>query len=169
MAFTMLLLLAITLTSCHSSKKATNQRGGYEQGIETGAPALKGNKTQKAIVSEAMTWLGTPYAYAKSEKGKGTDCSGMVMKVYETVMGCKLPRNSAHQAEFCEVLSEKEVELGDLVFFATGKDEDRISHVGIMIDKVNFVHASASKGVVVSKVNSPYYIRTFKMYGRIPN
>ena len=79
-----------------------------------------------------------------------------------------MPRNSAKQAEFCKSLDPDEVEIGDLVFFATGKDPDRISHVGIMIDEVNFVHASTKKGVVVSRIDTPYYIRTFKMFGRVP-
>ena len=39
--------------------------------------------------------MGTPYKYGGSEKGKGTDCSGMVLKVYEKVLDKKLPRNSA--------------------------------------------------------------------------
>ena len=90
------------------------------------------------------------------------------MKVYEDVAGWKLPRNSAKQAEFCDRLKEEDVEPGDLVFFATGKDPDKVSHVGIMLDEENFIHASTSKGVVISKVTSNYYIRTFMMYGRIP-
>ncbi|MDE7496460.1 MAG: C40 family peptidase [Muribaculaceae bacterium] len=125
-------------------------------------------KYQEDIVEEAMSWLGTPYKYAGQEKGRGTDCSGLVMKVYEDVAGWKLPRNSAKQAEFCDRLKEEDVEPGDLVFFATGKDPDKVSHVGIMLDEENFIHASTSKGVVISKVTSNYYIRTFMMYGRIP-
>lgn len=120
------------------------------------------------IAEEAYNWLGTPYAYAKSEKGKGTDCSGMVMKIYEEVGGCKIPRNSSKQAEFCHKLKNKEVGVGDLVFFATGKDTDKVSHVGIMVGDEDFIHASSSKGVVKSKINTPYYQRTFKMFGRIP-
>jgi len=59
------------------------------------------------------------------------------------------------------------VRAGDLVFFATGKDKNRVSHVGIMIDDVKFIHASTKKGVVVSEVTAPYYERTFMMYGRV--
>lgn len=154
------------VTSCGSSK------GHHKENIEYSDKQLrniKGNKTQKRVVEEAMSWLGTPYAYAKCDKGEGTDCSGMVMKVYESATGWKIPRNSAKQAEFCIFLEKENVCVGDLVFFATGKDPERISHVGIMIDDINFVHASTSKGVVVSKINTPYYTRTFRMFGRIPS
>ncbi|MDE6291970.1 MAG: C40 family peptidase, partial [Muribaculaceae bacterium] len=104
----------------------------------------------------------------KAEKGKACDCSGMVMCVYEKVTGIKLPRNSAQQQDFCRKLKEKDVRIGDLCFFATGKDPDKTSHVGIMIDESNFIHASTSKGVVVSDITQPYYIRTFKGFGRVP-
>lgn len=157
--------VASSLTSCHSSRKVTSRRGHPEMGdIHIG----HASKTQRKIIEEAYTWLGTPYRYAGVDKGEGTDCSGMVMKVYETVTGEKLPRNSAKQAEYCIQINASDVDTGDLVFFATGKDPDRVSHVGIVIDNENFIHASASKGVVVSKFTTDYYKRTFRMYGRVP-
>lgn len=166
--YPVILLLAIVATSCHTSKRShegiTGGRNNFPATIHVG----KGDAVHQLIAEEAYSWLGTPYAYAKSEKGKGTDCSGMVMKVYENVGGWKLPRNSAKQAEFCDTPDSDEIEVGDLVFFATGKDIETISHVGIMLDEENFIHASTSKGVVISKINTPYYIRTFKKFGRIP-
>lgn len=159
-------LLLFFLDSCSTSRKNVTDTK-HRQDVTT-IHTPKPDKKQKQIVKEAMEWLGTPYAYAKSDKGSGTDCSGMVLQVYLTVFDIKLPRNSAKQAEFCEQLEAKEVKIGDLAFFATGKDPERISHVGIMIDDVNFIHASTSKGVVISRIDTPYYIRTFKMFGRVP-
>lgn len=115
-----------------------------------------------------MTWMNTPYGYGKNEKGVASDCSGMVLSVYEKTTDIKLPRNSAKQAEFCNKLDESEVKTGDLVFFATGRDPEVISHVGIMIDSDKFIHASTKKGVIISEINTPYYIRTFKMFGHVP-
>lgn len=166
--------LAGVLASCHSSKKSSTDfyQSQIDQ-LETVSPSSgkhhKINKERKNIAAEARTWLGTPYAYAHAEKGIATDCSGMVLKVYETVTGITLPRNSAMQAEFCKGIKRKDIKIGDLVFFATGKDPDRISHVGIMLDEENFIHASSSKGVVVSSIDTPYYIRTFKGFGRVPD
>lgn len=119
------------------------------------------------IIEEAMTWLDTPYCYAAAEKGVGTDCSGMVLRVYEVVTGIKIPRNSAKQAEFCDSIGVNNLKIGDLAFFATGKDPRRISHVGIMIDSRRFIHTSTSKGVLISEIDSPYYRRTFRMFGHI--
>ena len=90
----------------------------------------------------------------------------MGLKVYEKATGIKLPRNSAKQAEFCRELKGKDVKVGDLAFFATGKDPKKISHVGIMINDKEFIHASTRKGVVISDITTPYYERTFIMFGR---
>lgn len=173
------------MTSCHTSKsvkktryekrhkKSNSTYDNKKHHIPSSSYHLdkikvnKGNKTQKRIVEEAMTWLGTPYKYAGNEKGVGTDCSGLVLEVYRKIAGKDLPRNSAKQAEFCESLKENQLTEGDLVFFATGKDPDKISHVGIIIDEDSFVHASTSKGVVVSTFSNDYYRRTFKKFGKV--
>lgn len=160
------ILIAVCMTSCHTSHRAVKGDGasGNIGSIVTGRPDAK----RQRIVDEALTWVGTPYRYAGDSKGVGTDCSGMVMRVYEKVACCKLPRNSARQAEFCRSIDAGDVKVGDLIFFATGRDARKISHVGIIVDNDHFVHASASKGVVVSDIYSPYYQRTFRMFGRVP-
>ena len=125
------------------------------------------DKHQYALIEESLTWLGTPYVYGGDAKGKGTDCSGMVLRVYLETLQVELPRNSAKQAEACKHVKKEHLKPGDLVFFATGKDSDRISHVGIMLTDEEFIHASSSKGVVISNLTTPYYIRTFKKGGRV--
>lgn len=166
-AFLLIVTIMLTAVSCRSHKP---EKGSDKDKEQTVMADVKKNdkKGNRKVVEEARTWLGTPYGYAMAEKGVGTDCSGMVMLVYQESANCKLPRNSARQAEFCNRIESEDVMPGDLVFFATGKDPERISHVGIMLDDVNFIHASTKKGVVISKVNTPYYMRTFKMFGRVP-
>ena len=170
----LILIVSILLGGCRSHKN--NRNKDY---VETGAIELKERKPTKEkekvknhigrkVADEAKTWVGTPYKYAGKEKGRGTDCSGMVMTIYLDVAGVAMPRNSAEQGEFCESIKEHNVEAGDLVFFAIGKDSSKISHVGIMIDGLRFVHASSSKGVIISDMETPYYRRNFKKYGRVP-
>lgn len=162
-----LIVVLLLLASCSSHKKESKHTLRNDHTV-VAVVNFNAKGVQKKILDEATSWLGTPYEYAGAEKGRGTDCSGMVMQVYLAVLDCKIPRNSAKQAEFCEVLSADEVQPGDLVFFATGKDPDRVSHVGIMLDRESFIHSSTSKGVCISKVTTPYYVRTFKMFGRVP-
>ncbi len=168
-------IIGITLPSCRSSKKgdSTFYESKHEH-LKTSKEknaihSIGDSKIGKQIVKEANGWLGTPYGYGKAEKGVACDCSGMVMSVYLKVTGIKLPRNSAQQQDFCKKLKKKDVKIGDLCFFATGKDADKVSHVGIMIDDNNFIHASTSKGVVVSDITQPYYVKTFKGFGRVPD
>lgn len=154
--------------SCKSSRKSKKDDIVRIETVKKHKKVKKGSGLEDKLVGEAMTWMGTPYKYAGSEKGVGTDCSGMVLRVYEDIAGAKLPRNSRKQAEFCRKLKRDDVKAGDLVFFATGSDRKVISHVGIMIDDNRFVHASAKKGVILSEMSQPYYERTFIMFGRVP-
>lgn len=160
-------LIVLALSSCHTSKKGTRGKGkGDKTEVVVKTTKLKG--MERKIVEEALTWEGTPYKYGASQKGKGTDCSGVVVEVYSKVTDKKLPRNSAKQAEFCKNIKRKEVRPGDLVFFATGKDKHKISHVGIMVDDDRFIHASSRKGVIISDLSTSYYQRTFIQFGRVP-
>lgn len=165
----MLSLIAGSMVSCKSHKKAKAAESIYV-GEQIEAVKVKGKKgkVRDKIAEEALTWIGTGYGYGHHEKGKSTDCSGLVVTIYEEIAEIKLPRNSAEQADFCDKIKEKEIEPGDLVFFATGKDKKKVSHVGVMIDKEKFVHASGTKGVIMSEMTTPYYRRTFIKYGRVP-
>ena len=165
------------LASCSSHKKnvvsrekyIVRSRGESGQRKAPGGAIGQGDPVPSTdLLREAYTWIGTPYGYGRSERGVASDCSGMVLEVFRTVAGVKLPRNSAEQAAFCEPLDPDEVQEGDLVFFATGRDPERISHVGIMVDATHFIHASTAKGVVVSDATTPYYRRTFIKFGRVP-
>ena len=159
-------LIFLTISSsCRSNKHLIKkeEKANFES-------VLKHNDVKgirKQILEEAFSWMGTPYKYAKSEKGVGADCSGVVMSVYNEIANIKLPRSSKEQSEFVKEISINKLLPGDLVFFATGKDINRISHVGIFIGDNEFIHASSSKGVVISNLNSPYYKKTFKKAGSI--
>lgn len=162
------LVALLALGSCASRKGSVKPGSRHDKPrIEKGVDFKSLTRLQRDIIDEAMAWMGTPYGYGHSEKGKATDCSGMVLVVYRDIAGVMLPRNSAQQASSSRRIEAHEVRPGDLVFFATGKDEKRISHVGIMIDDDRFIHASSTKGVVISNVSSPYYTRTLRQFGRV--
>lgn len=171
LSLVILFLGMIGFSSCKSHKKNKGEEIVY---VGEQVPVKKKKKekgetsVRKRITDECLTWIGTPYGYGKSEKGRATDCSGMVIVVYEQIANIKLPRNSAQQADFCQDLKENDIKPGDLVFFATGKDKKKVSHVGVMLDRKKFVHASGSKGVILSEMTTPYYQRTFLKFGRVP-
>lgn len=158
----------LALAGCSSHKRVTKYNYTFEQEIkieeEEVEEKLQGD--EKLVLEEAFEWLDTPYEYGRQDKNIATDCSGMVMQVFDKAIGCKIPRNSAKQAEFCHEISHHSIKPGDLVFFITNGG-NKINHVGIMIDKEKFIHAS-SHGVRVSSMESDYYKKHFKQYGRVP-
>ena len=90
--------------------------------------AISHAKTFDDILSEANTYLGTPYRFGGSTRS-GIDCSAFVLNVYEESTGLELPRVAAEQAELGERVERQQLQKGDLVFFAHNR---RISHVGIV-------------------------------------
>ena len=151
------------LSSC-SSSKSVEDAYGYESSIDN---KQKKTKSEKRLIKEAKKWLGVKYEYGGSTKD-GTDCSGFVMKVFLSVYDIKLPRTSRDQQAFCKRIKKSELKIGDLVFFATTKNKKRVSHVGIYIGDGEFIHASSSKGVVISKLSQGYYTRNYHSSGRVP-
>jgi len=161
-----LFILAVSTGACHSSRHATAKK---ENSYNT-LPSSKGINTknlkddERKLVEEAMTWLGTPYRYGGQDYS-GTDCSGLTMKVYHKALGIKIPRNSAEQQRFCKSINRKSLNAGDLLFFCTGRDKTRVSHVGLYIGDGRFIHSSASRGVIISHIDERYYATKYHSSG----
>lgn len=155
------------LGSC-KSKKVTAVSGSYgnipkqEVLIE---PSLDG--VRRDVVKEAMTWIGTPYVYGGHSK-RGTDCSGMVMEVFSKAAGKKLPRTTVDQEAHCKKIKKKNLVAGDLVFFGSTKGKGRVNHVGLYIGGDQMIHASSSRGVMVSRIDGNYFGPRFYSAGRVP-
>lgn len=164
--------VALILASCSSHKNSVKtKRAKYETTVKNNREKINESLQdirgeEKKIVEEALKWLGTKYEYGGQTKGKSTDCSGMVMVIYQEIIGCKLPRNSAKQAEVCNSIKLSDARPGDLIFFITNGG-NKINHVGIMIDSTQFVHAS-TRGVVVASLETEYYRTHMKKMGRVP-
>lgn len=168
-----LLILSIAvLSSCATQKKNATSANPYRSLTNFDADDyIKGHnltKKQCEIIEEICSWEGTPYRYGGAEKGIGADCSGLILRVFLDIADVKLPRNSAEQAEFCKQIKPNNVEACDLVFFATGRDPDKVSHVGLLLDTENFIHSSSSKGVIVTRLDSPWWHDRIKKFGRVP-
>lgn len=106
------------------------------------------------VVSAAMGQLGTPYRYGGNDPGRGLDCSGLTQYAH-LVAGVRIPRHSMDQKRAAKPVRIKSLRPGDMVFFKTGPGS---YHVGIMVDKDRFVHASTSKGKVrMASLNRAYW------------
>jgi len=90
-------------------------------------------------VTAALEEIGTPYVYGGSKPGRGLDCSGLTQYVYKKA-GYKIPRVSTDQQADSKPVKLTKVRPGDLIFFRVKGD----SHVGVVVDKTRFVHASST-------------------------
>lgn len=110
-------------------------------------------------------WYATPYLYG-GETRNGIDCSSFTQHLFSAVYNTDLVRTAAEQYNSASPIAEKEnLEKGDLVFFSI--NTSRISHVGFYLGNGKFVHASCSRGVMISDLNEPYWSRYFVAGGRI--
>ncbi|HOB77313.1 MAG: C40 family peptidase [Bacteroidales bacterium] len=116
------------------------------------------------LIKEIDRWIGVPYKYGGKDEN-GTDCSGMVMTIYENVYGFKLNRSSYDIIQNVIKVPVEEARFGDLVFFKI--NNSNVSHVGIYIGDNQFVHASTKAGVRIDSLEMPYYQKRFYMVGRI--
>lgn len=143
----------------------------YKLSDENNAVKTKFNKTfsknRKDMIAFAENYIGVPYLYA-GDSPKGFDCSGFVYFVFDNA-GVKLTRRAADQQEECKPISEKDVQIGDLVFFNNGGG---VSHVGIIYsienNNLQMIHSSSSKGIIVTNITtSQYWKSRIHSFGRI--
>jgi cell wall-associated NlpC family hydrolase len=108
-------------------------------------------------------WYGTRYLMGGASKS-GIDCSAFVQAVYLAAFAMVVPRTAFEQFRVTNRISAVEMKEGDLVFFNT---TGGVSHVGIYLRNNKFIHASSSRGVTVSDLFDPYYLKRFLGVGRI--
>ena len=129
-------------------------RGGKSTGVTPSAAALnKVKPTANEIIATAKKYIGVPYVWGGSTPN-GFDCSGYVQYVFNA-HGISLPRTSKQQYSVGTWVSKSSLKPGDLVFFNT--EGNGISHLGIYIGNNQFIHASSSKGVIISSLSNTYW------------
>ncbi|MDC8103815.1 MULTISPECIES: C40 family peptidase [Chryseobacterium] len=165
-----LLIVTSTVISCGSSKSVSSKKSNTKTVARSeNLRRLDSNFNGKvsgsinSILKDAEKYIGTPYKFGGSTSS-GFDCSGFTVKVFEE-NDQKLPRRSSDQADTGKKIDISEVKPGDLLFFATAGGS-RVSHVGIVHDigndgEIRFIHASTSKGVMISSLNEKYWNKAY--------
>ncbi len=144
------ILLAVSLVSCGSFRKGTKM------------------KPRDGVVYYAKGYLGTPYVYGGNTKG-GIDCSGLIHNAFRQ-QGVRVPRTVHELRKKGKRISVDRAKKGDIVFFRTSKKR-RLTHAGIVVSTKGgvpqFIHASTSKGVMVSSLDSSYWKKVYAQTRRL--
>lgn len=176
------IFLTISVASCGVVKKKTTYSNERKVTVEASErpnetvgkisekkiPILSNSKADD-IINTALSYSGVRYKYGGTTK-KGMDCSGLLYIAFGK-HDVRLPRISYQMAEEGKQIRVKNIVKGDLLFFKTRKGRKRINHVGMVVaidkDEIKFIHASSSRGVIVSSLREGYWNYAFVKARRI--
>lgn len=147
-----LLLIVISIglfSSCGNSKSKTIHKNESKVEIQ-----------RDKIVNYAKKQLGVKYVYGGMSP-KGFDCSGFTKYVF-TKFGYNVPRVSRDYTNTGTKISVKNTKPGDVLLFTGSNKRKRVTgHLGIVVSNKNgvikFIHASSSRGIVISDLKITYY------------
>ena len=112
---------------------------------------------REALKKHFTSWKGTRYRYGGLSR-KGIDCSGFTLLTYKELFGMSLPRTVREQVKKGKKVQKTSLRPGDLVFFKTGVFQ---KHVGIYLQNEQFMHASRSRGVMISRLDNIYWKKRY--------
>jgi cell wall-associated NlpC family hydrolase len=132
-----------------------------EPPLQAGTPRAD---AANAVLFRAIALVGTPYHFGGNTPQGGFDCSGLVGYVFRDAAGVTLPRTSREMSDVrARKLDREDLQAGDLVFFADGR---KVSHVGIYVGELRFVHAPNTGGTVrLDRLDGAWWDEHF-VYGK---
>ena len=111
------------------------------------------NPKANVIVQEAKKYMGVPYVFGGATPA-GFDCSGYIQYIFRKA-GHELPRTADYQFFQGTIVGRSNLREGDVVFFETY--EPGRSHNGIYVGNGQFIHASSTRGIMISQLDESYW------------
>lgn len=115
------------------------------------------------ILSHFHVWRGVKYQWG-GVTHQGIDCSAYMQRLYRDEFAIGLPRTTGEMIHRGRQVGKRNLQVGDLVFFKTGATT---RHVGIYIGDGEFIHASSSRGVTQSDLDTAYWSSRYLAARRI--
>ena len=147
-----LLLLSLSLIGCSSTPDISPGTLAKQKVSLKNSSAVK-----HKLYEQHKEWQGVDYEMGGLSKD-GIDCSGFVYTTFRQKLGINIPRSTELQLKLGSKVSKNKLRAGDLVFFKTST---KVRHVGIYLEDNKFLHASTSKGVMISKLDNIYWKEKF--------
>ncbi|GJL54617.1 MAG: lipoprotein [Nitrospirales bacterium] len=150
-------LMVLYVVGCQSAPRhATNPIVGIHASTTT-VTLSNENAVKRSLYAQLEEWNDVEYDYGGLSKD-GVDCSGFVFLTYQSHFGVRLPRTTAQQSHVGRPVAQHQLRPGDLVFFKTGRST---RHVGIYVEGRQFIHASKSRGVMISSLDDVYWSKKY--------
>lgn len=111
------------------------------------------DEVNASLMQAYRDWKGTPYRLG-GDSSSGVDCSSLVRIIFDEYFDIELPPTTVTQLNAGAGVRRTSLKTGDLVFFKTGR---KTLHVGIIIKNNEFLHASTSNGVMISRLDERYW------------
>ena len=119
------------------------------------------------MIAEAEKYLGMAYVWGGSSPSTGFDCSGFVCWVINNCgNGWYVGRTTANGLlSYCTIVSEDELQPGDLVFFENTYSTTGASHVGIYVGDGMMIHAGDP--ISYTSIETSYWQSHLLCYARL--
>lgn len=166
-------LCSLLITGCSIKNEQTVKLQKTNQITTQQITTIEDNKLTKdlkdginindELVAFYKEWRGVKYRFGGTTK-RGIDCSAFIQRAYKEKFNIKIPRTTWYQVKVGKTIKRSELEIGDLVFFKTGKNS---RHVGIYMENGNFMHSSTKRGVIISNLSNRYYNKHYWTAKRI--
>jgi lipoprotein Spr len=130
-------------------------------------PILKDELVNSDLYLFIDKWYGVPYKF-NGKDSNGIDCSHFTCQLLRDVFidNPSFYFPSYELANKVSKIDKDQLREGDLVFFNINKN-GKINHVGIYLVNERFIHASTSKGVMISSLLESYFASKISFFGRL--
>lgn len=130
------------------------------------------------LIKEALTWIDTPYHHLARLKGVGVDCAQLMAAIYESVSNTKINIETYsvewhlhnRQELMCDTLESfgciridvADAKPGDILAFKFGRVN---SHLGMLVQDDQFIHANMTAGkVLINSLSGDWITRLNRAY-----